>query len=60
VSFSSACLISPELPMGTEPGSSDTKLLWALEEERLEEGRLVEGIWRRLYSKEVAGLGPGP
>jgi hypothetical protein len=46
--------------MGTEPGSSDTKLLWALEEERLEEGRLVEGIWRRLYSKKVAGLGPGP
>jgi hypothetical protein len=35
-------------------------MLWALEEERLEEERLVEGIRRRLYSKEVAGLGPGP
>jgi hypothetical protein len=36
------------------------QLLWALGEGRLEEERLVDGIRRRLYSKEVAGLGPGP
>jgi hypothetical protein len=41
--------------MGTELGTTDTKLLWALEEERL-----VKGIWRRLYLKDVAGRGPEP
>jgi hypothetical protein len=32
-----------------------TFLLWAMDSVEL-----VGGIWRRLYSKEVAGRGPGP
>jgi hypothetical protein len=55
VSFSSASLIPSELPMGTEPGITDTKLLWV---DGL--GRLEGGLWRRLYSNEVAGHGSGP
>jgi hypothetical protein len=39
-------------PMGMEQGSADTKLLWAM--------KLVEGLWRRLYSTEVTGRDPGP
>jgi hypothetical protein len=46
---------SSKLPMGTSPGTPDTKLSRAVGG-----GRLGEGIWRRLYSNEVAGRGPGP
>jgi hypothetical protein len=54
-SFSSSSFMPSLLPMDTEWGSTDTKL------SRTEEaGRLEGGIWRRLYSKEVAGRGPGP
>jgi hypothetical protein len=55
VSFSSTSLIPSELPMGTKPGLTDTKLLWV---DGL--GRLEEGMRRRLWSNEVAGRGPGP
>jgi hypothetical protein len=64
VSFLSASLIPSALPMDTKQGSpysklwkpgSDTKLLWV---DGL--GRLEEWIWRRLYSNDVAGRGPGP
>jgi hypothetical protein len=50
--FSSISFMPLLLPMDTERGSTDTK------SSRTEE--LEEGIWRRLYSKEVAGRGPGP
>jgi hypothetical protein len=51
-SLSSASVMASALPMGTGPGLSDTKL------SRVRE--LVGGIQRRLYSKAVAGRGPGP
>jgi hypothetical protein len=50
--FSSISFMPLLLPMDTERGSTDTK------SSRTEE--LEEGIWRRLYSKEVVGRGPGP
>jgi hypothetical protein len=54
-SSSSSSFMPPLLPMDTERGSTDTKL------SRTEEAGILEGgIWRRLYSKEVVGRGPGP
>jgi len=46
---------SPSAAMDPEPELADTKM------SRAREGlELVEGTRQRLYSKAVAGLGPGP